>query len=167
MAVLPVRRFPDPLLKTITRPVDPNAPPVRRLIADLIDTMRHHPRCVGLAAPQVGQLLRVAVVDVTGHPKAEQSHGLLVLVNPRLTARDGLRMQREGCLSVPDLTGNVSRAVRVHVEAWDGSGARWTRWLEGFEAVAVQHELDHLDGTLFLDRVVNARTDVFRRQRYA
>jgi len=106
-------------------------------------------------------------VDVTGHPKAEQSHGLLVLVNPRLTARDGLRMQREGCLSVPDLTGNVSRAVRVHVEAWDGSGARWTRRLEGFEAVAVQHELDHLDGTLFLDRVVNARTDVFRRQRYA
>jgi peptide deformylase len=167
MAVLTVRQLPDPILKMASRPVDRLIPSVQQLIHDLIATMRHHPRCVGLAAPQVGQLLCVAVVDVTGHPKAERSHGLMVLVNPRLTAREGVRTQREGCLSIPDLTGNVSRAVKVRVEALDASGQRWNRWLEGFEAVAVQHELDHLDGTLFLDRVVNVRTDVFRRTRYA
>lgn len=167
MAVLPVRRLPDPLLKIISRPVDHITPLIQRLIQDLIDTMRHHPRCVGLAAPQVAQLFRVAVVDVTGHPKASQSHGLMVLVNPRITAREGLQMQREGCLSVPDLTGNVNRSVRVQVESLDASGRRWERWLEGFEAVAIQHEVDHLDGTLFLDRVTNLRTDVFRRKRYA
>lgn len=167
MAVLPVRRLPDPLLKAASRPVDHMTPAIQGLIRDLIDTMRHHPRCVGLAAPQVGRLCRVAVVDVTGHPKALRSHGLMVLVNPRITAREGLQMQREGCLSVPDLTGNVNRSVRVQVETLDASGRRWGRWVEGFEAVAIQHEVDHLDGTLFLDRVVNVRTDVFKRTRYA
>ena len=185
MAVLPVRRLPDPLLKTVSRPVDRITPAIQRLIQDLIETMRHHSRCVGLAAPQVGHSMRVAVVDVTGHPKATgpaavgtpspagivparspASHGLLILVNPRITAREGLQMQREGCLSIPDLTGNVSRSVRVQIEALDASGHRWERWVEGFEAVAIQHEVDHLDGTLFLDRVINLRTDVFRRKRY-
>lgn len=167
MAVLPVRRLPDPLLNTLSRPIERITPLIQRLIQDLIDTMRHHSRCVGLAAPQVGHSMRVAVVDVTGHPKASKASGLIILVNPRITAQDGRTVQREGCLSVPDLTGNVSRAVRVHVEALDAVGQRWSRWLEGFEAVAVQHEVDHLDGTLFLDRVMNLRTDVFRRKRYA
>lgn len=167
MAVLPVRRLPDPFLKAMSRPVDHMTPAIQGLIRDLIETMRHHPRCVGLAAPQVGQLFRVAVVDVTGHPKTAVSHGLIVLVNPRITSREGVRIQREGCLSVPDLTGNVSRSVRVQIEALDASGHRWGRWVEGFEAVAIQHEVDHLNGTLFLDRVMNLRTDVFRRTHYA
>ena len=166
MAILPVRTFPDPVLTTPTTSVAHLTVAVQRRIHELIETMRHHPRCVGLAAPQVGWSARVAVVDVTGHPKAVHNHGLMVLLNPELLAHEGVVLQREGCLSVPDFTGNVPRAVRVHVRALDAKGRLWTRWCEGFEAVAIQHELDHLDGKLFLDRVANLKTDVFRRRTY-
>lgn len=166
MAILPIRTFPDPLLKTPTRPIERLTPAVRQLMTDLIETMRHHPRCVGLAAPQVGFSLAVAVVDVTGYPKAAHSSGLLTLVNPSIVAQEGGVMQREGCLSIPDLTGNVRRALRVQVKALDASGRMWMRWFDGFEAIAIQHELDHLNGTLFLDRITNVRADLFRRKRY-
>ena len=166
MPVLPIRTFPDSLLKTPSRPVERITPAVRQLLDDLIETMRHHPRCVGLAAPQVGSSLAVAVVDVTGYPKATHSSGLLVLVNPQVVAQGGGVIQREGCLSIPDLTGNVRRALRVQVKALDASGNAWLRWFEGFEAIAIQHELDHLSGTLFLDRITNVRADLFRRKRY-
>ncbi|MBI3319608.1 MAG: peptide deformylase [Candidatus Omnitrophica bacterium] len=166
MAVLPIHTFPDPLLKIPARPIERITPNILQLIDDLVETMRHHPRCVGLAAPQVGQSVRVAVVDVTGHPKATHPSGLLVFVNPHLIAQDAWQLQREGCLSVPDLTGNVERAVEIRVEALDASGRRWTRRFEGFEAIAIQHEVDHLAGRLFLDRIANIRTDLFRRKRY-
>lgn len=167
MRVLSIRRFPDPLLKQPTHSVTRVDAAVTRLIDSLIRTMRHHRRCVGLAAPQVGSDLRIAVMDVTGHPKAEAGHGLLVLVNPTIQAMEGAVVQREGCLSIPDLTANVRRAARVHLTAFDQFGASRAWSLEGFEAIAAQHEVDHLDGTLFLDRVANARTDVFRRKDYA
>lgn len=164
---LAIRRFPDPVLKAPTRAVERVSPSVQRLIQRMIATMRHHPRCVGLAAPQVGVGLQVAVVDVTGHPKAApSSHGLLVLVNPIILDREADSLQREGCLSVPDLTGNVRRAQRVRLQALDAEGKTWSGWVEGFEAIAVQHEVDHLAGVLFLDRVTNPRTDVFRRKQY-
>lgn len=166
MAILPIRIFPDPVLQTATHPLLTVTPQTVRLIDDLIETMRHHPRCVGLAAPQVGSRARLAVVDVTGHPKGAGGCGLMVLVNPQIVGSEGRILQREGCLSVPDLTGNAQRAARVQVRALDRDGKPWTRWCEGFEAIAVQHELDHLDGKLFLDRVANFKTDVFRRQRY-
>ncbi len=166
MAILPIRIFPDPVLQTATHPVLAVTPQIIRLIDDLIETMRYHPRCVGLAAPQVGSHLRVAVVDVTGHPKSAGGHGLIVLVNPQMMASEGQVLQREGCLSVPDLTGNAQRASRVQARALNREGKSWTRWFEGFEAIAIQHELDHLDGKLFLDRVANLKTDVFRRTRY-
>ena len=167
MAVLPVRTFPDSVLKTPARTVDSIAPHITKLVDDLIDTMRHHPRCVGLAAPQVGAGVRVAVVDVGSHPKTGSSaSGLLVCINPKIIEQDGALVQREGCQSVPDLTGNVRRATRVRVTALDAKGREWTKWCEGFEAIAIQHEVDHLAGTLFLDRIANIRTDVFRRKRY-
>ena len=166
MPVLPIRTFPDPFLKLPTHPVERMHPQVMRLIEDLVDTMRSRPRCVGLAAPQIGSHARVAVVDVTGYPKAAHAHGLIVLVDPRMVAREGEVIQREGCLSIPDLTANVQRAVAVQVEALDQTGTFWKRWFHGFEAVAMQHEIDHLDGKLFLDRVVNVKTDVFRRKTY-
>ncbi len=166
MAVLPIRRFPDPCLKTPSRPVSRISPALLRLIDDLVETMRAHPRCVGLAAPQVGRSVQVAVVDVSPHPKATHSSGLLVLLNPRILVQEGAVVQREGCLSVPDLTGNVRRAPRAQVNALDTNGVSWVRWFEGFEAVAVQHELDHLAGRLFLDRIENVRTDLFRRKQY-
>ena len=167
MSILPIRQFPDPVLKRPTQPVARVDGDVTRLIDSLIRTMRHHRRCVGLAAPQVGRSLRLAVMDASAHPKTTASHGLLVLVNPRIDAREGVVLQREGCLSIPDLTANVRRAARVHLKAFDrfGSAAAW--WLEGFEAIVAQHEVDHLDGTLFLDQVANLKTDVFKRKDYA
>ena len=116
---------------------------------------------MGLAAPQIGRLARVAVVDVSGHPKAETDNGLLVLANPRIVDADGSEVGREGCQSIPDLTANVRRARRVVVEHAAG-----TAECLGFEARCVQHELDHLDGILFLDRVESLVDDVFRRQVY-
>ncbi|MBI3455031.1 MAG: peptide deformylase [Candidatus Rokubacteria bacterium] len=166
MAVLPIRRFPDPLLKQPTRPVDRVDDRTLALIDAMVRTMRHHPRCVGLAAPQVGSDLRIAVLDASGHPKAAVSHGLLVLVNPKILESGGRILQREGCLSIPDFTGNVPRASRIRLAARDRDGNAMELELEGFEAVVAQHEVDHLDGRLFLDRVANLATDLFRRKRY-
>ena len=166
MSTLPIRRFPDPLLKQPTRPVKRLDEEITKLIDRLVVTMRRHPRCVGLAAPQVGSHLRIAVMDASGHPKVTTGHGLIVLVNPTLDAAEGFILQREGCLSIPNFTANVRRAARIHLRAIDQSGSSRDFWLEGFEAVIAQHEVDHLDGTLFLDRVVNVQTDVFKRKTY-
>jgi peptide deformylase len=164
--VLPIRRLPDPILTRPTRAVRHDDTHTERLIQELIATMRHYPHCVGLAAPQVGSDLRVAVLDVSRHPRGAANHGLLVLINPELQPAGPTAVGREGCMSVPDFTGNVARALRVRVRALDRAG-RHREWrLEGFEAVAAQHEVDHLDGLLFLDRVANLGTDVFRRKTY-
>ena len=151
--------YPHPLLKEVCRPAE--GPEGERVASDLLDTMAAHPGCVGLAAPQIGEPVRVAVVDVSEHPRAESSNGLLVLVNPRVTAASGSVVRREGCLSIPDLTANVRRAERITVEAAAG-----TVESDGFEARCILHELDHLDGILFLDRVDSLETDVFRRKTY-
>lgn len=151
--------YPHPLLKEVCRPAD--AAEAESVGRDLVDTMRAHPGCVGLAAPQIGAPVRIVVVDVSEHPRAETSNGLLVLVNPRVVAASGSVVRREGCLSIPDLTANVRRAERITVAA----GGREIP-CEGFEARCLLHELDHLDGVLFLDRVDSLATDVFRRQVY-
>ena len=159
-----VLRYPNPLLKQRCREVD-DAELIARLARDLVDTMRTQPRCVGLAAPQIGELVRVVAVDVTGHPKATSCNGLLVLANPAVLEAVGDELGREGCLSVPDLTGNVRRATRVSIEAASLNDEQVVVEADGFEARVLQHELDHLDGILFLDRVVSHR-DLFRRRSY-
>lgn len=168
MAVLPILQFPNPLLKEKCAPVDGFTPEIFSAIDDLLDTMRDSPGCVGIAAPQVGVLSRILVVDVSNHKrgKQEENHGLLVLVNPEILARGGRQMVREGCMSVPDYTANVQRAQWVLVDALDRNGKQVILEAVGFEAVAVQHEADHLDGYLFLDRVSSIKTDLFRRKRY-
>jgi peptide deformylase len=166
MSPLSIRKFPDPLLKQPTRHVARVDGSVRRFLEAMVETMRRHPHCVGLAAPQVGSSLRVAVMDASVHPKAGSTHGLLILVNPRLDSPEGSGIQREGCLSVPDFTANVQRFARVHVHALDAEGSPQEYWMEGFEAIVAQHEVDHLEGKLFLDRVANVKTDVFRRRTY-
>ena len=166
MALLPIRRVPDSILKSPTHPIGRITPAIERLIEDMIATMRHHPRCVGLAAPQVGSSLRLAVMDASAHPNTVKSHGLLVLINPQLEALQGTVVQREGCLSIPDFTANVQRATRVRLRATDRDGSERVYELDGFEAIVAQHEADHLAGTLFLDRVSNLKTDVFRRRTY-
>jgi peptide deformylase len=139
---------------------------VARIATDLVDTMHDHPGCVGLAAPQLGELFRMIVVDVTGDRRATVSNGLMVLVDPELVLAEGSEVAREGCLSIPDLTANVRRATRIVVEAETPEGNRRRIDSEGFEARCLLHELDHLDGILFLDRVDSLKTDVFRRKRY-
>jgi peptide deformylase len=165
MAVREVLRVPDPKLKETCRPpADPDE--AERVAGDLLDTMRSFGHCVGIAAPQIGELVRIVVVDVSEHPKATVSNGELVLVNPVVAAAAGAEVAREGCLSIPDLTANVRRATQVTVEATTPGGEAVAIESEGFEARCLLHEIDHLDGVLFLDRVDSLATDVFRRKRY-
>jgi peptide deformylase len=168
MAARDVLRYPHPVLKREARPLgDEEAETAARVGRDLLDTMRSFPRCVGIAAPQIDELVRLVVVDVTDHPKATVCHGELVLVNPRVVAASGAEVAREGCLSIPDLTANVRRATEVVIEARDVDGDERVIETAGFEARCLLHEIDHLDGVLFLDRVDSLTTDVFRRKRYA
>ena len=151
--------YPHAALKQVAREVL-DAGEIARVARDLEDTMDAFGHCVGLAATQLGEMLRIVVVDVSGHRKAATSNGRLLLVNPRIVSAEGAEVGREGCLSIPDLTANVRRATRIEVEAGD----RRIR-SEGFEARCLQHEIDHLDGVLFLDRVDSLTADVFRRVR--
>jgi peptide deformylase len=136
-----------------TREVDGVDDVARELAADLIDTMRASPACVGIAAPQIGVSLRAFALDVSGHKKTTTCHGELVLFNPVIVSAESSITEREGCMSVPDLTGDVARAVAVIVDGIDCHGNAVRIESEGFEARALQHEIDHLDGLLFLDRL--------------
>jgi peptide deformylase len=137
--------------------VDPLDREVVALAADLLATQRAASGCVGLAAPQVGVAMRVFSLDVTGHPRTRTCHGPLVLANPVVVRTSRWERGREGCLSVPDLTGDVKRATRLVVRGVvPGTGDALELVTDAFEARAVQHEVDHLDGLLFLDRVAGA-----------
>jgi peptide deformylase len=157
--------LPDPVLAQATPENTAFDDALAELVADLLDTMRASPGCVGLAAPQIGVSQRVAVIDLRGHKKAKLNHGELVLVNPVVESRVESDIAREGCMSVPDFTGDVVRATSLVLRWQDASGVAFTDTFSGFEARAVQHELDHLDGLLFLDRVAG-REAVFRRKVY-
>jgi peptide deformylase len=157
--------LPHPVLATITPRVDAFDDALAQLVADLLDTMRASPGCVGLAAPQIGVSRRVAVIDLRGHKKARVNHGELVLVNPVIEARGSSDVAREGCMSVPHFTGDVSRATALTLAWQDAHGVSFRDGFSGFEARAVQHEVDHLDGLLFLDRA-NGREAIFRRKVY-
>ena len=165
MAIKEILTYPDPRLKTVCTPVAELDDEVQSLIQDLIDTMVAAGHSVGVAAPQIGDCRRVVVVDVS-HSKLgkENNHGLMVMVNPEILEREGCETMREGCMSVPDFTGNVTRAQNILVQFLDREGRDQVFRASGFEAVAIQHELDHLDGMLFLDRVSNLKTDVYRRK---
>ncbi|HEX6501212.1 MAG TPA: peptide deformylase [Micromonosporaceae bacterium] len=157
---------PARILGEPSAPVDPTDPTVIRLAADLIATMRVSPGCVGLAAPQVGVASRVFVVDVSNHPKTVTCHGTLVLCNAEVVEATRWQKGREGCMSVPDLTGDVKRASRLTVTGQlPGTGDGVTVTTDAFEARALQHEIDHCAGLLFLDRVAGAHA-VFARRVY-
>jgi peptide deformylase len=162
----PVVHLPDPVLKRVADPVKEIGPEELALAADLLDTMAASPHSVGVAAPQIGVSLRAFCVDVTGHRKADSCHGALVLFNPVLLLAHHLEVAREGCMSVPDLTGNVARATEVVMRGLTPEGHDRVIEANAFEARALLHELDHLDGMLFIDRVGSLGTDVFRRKRY-
>jgi peptide deformylase len=161
--VRPILRYGEPLLHVVAAPVAPEAvtaPATRALIEDLLDTLRDA-HGVGLAAPQVGVRQRVCVVDVSA---GQRPQDLLVLVNPAFEARDGLQLEMEGCLSLPGVEATVARPARVRVRHLDRDGRERTTVGDGLLARALQHEIDHLDGVLFVDRLPGiARRLLLRR----
>ena len=165
MAVRPVLRYPAVVLKAKAEPIEPG-PHATQLCLDLVDTMRASPACVGLAAPQIGVGVRAFCIDVTGHPKARSCHDLIVMINPVIVTTGGSHVAREGCMSLPDFTGNVRRAQTITVRGTAPDGSHVTIEADSFEARALQHEIDHLDGLLFLDRVSSLTADLFPRKRY-
>jgi peptide deformylase len=155
--VLDVVRAPSHVLSVAGSLVDPADPSIAQLAADLVATMRVSPGCVGLAAPQVGVSAQAFCVDVSGHPKTRTSHGLIVLVNAEVLDASRNEKGREGCMSVPDLTGDVKRATKITVAGQlPLSGERVLISTDAFEARAMLHEIDHCNGMLFLDRVTGA-----------
>jgi peptide deformylase len=168
VTVRTVVRYPARVLKGLAGPVGAIGPRERQLAQDLVDTMYDSPGCVGLAAPQLGVPSRAFALDVSVMRKPPPgNHGLVVLLDPELVLAQGSERKREGCMSVPDYTCDVRRAVSVVVRGTTPEGEIRVVEAEGFEARAFQHELDHLDGLLILDRVASARTDVFARKRFA
>ncbi|MEA3242539.1 MAG: peptide deformylase [Pseudomonadota bacterium] len=165
MAVLEILTYPDDRLRQVSEPVKQFDAALQACIDDLEETRLAGPGAVGIAAAQVAWFQRVLIVDVSGRKKT-RNHGHLILVNPEITEWDGFAIGREGCLSVPDYTGNVVRAERIQLDALDRDGNALCFEMEGFEARAVQHEMDHLDGLLFLDRLVSRRQDLFQRKVY-
>ena len=145
MALLPLLHYPDPRLHTIAKPVRQVDDAIRRLIDDLAETMYEAPG-IGLAATQANVHLRVIVVDTS-----EAADQLRAFVNPVLLEREGESEREEGCLSVPGIYDRVRRAERIVVEALDRNGERFTLEAEGLLATCIQHEMDHLDGKVFVE----------------
>ena len=167
-AVRPIVEHPNPTLARVSIEVDPRDRSIVELASALLATMRASPGCIGISAPQVGQNVRVFCFDVTGHKKARSCAGLIVLANPRVLSRGGNVVMREGCLSVPHLTGDVARAAEVVVSGVvPGSGKNRIIAADGIEARCIQHEIDHLDGVLFVDRVHDPIAELHQRRRYA
>jgi peptide deformylase len=160
---MPVREivlYPDPILRRTAAPVERFDDDLRRLVDDLAETMYAAPG-VGLAAPQVGVERRVAVVDVA--PRTPESR-LHVLVNPRVVASSGRQSEEEGCLSIPGFSEKVDRPERVRVEARTVDDRPLELEAEGYLARALCHEIDHLDGVLFVDRLTGLRRELALRR---
>jgi peptide deformylase len=165
MAILPVLKYPHSILRTKSESVADLNQEVRRIISDMIETMYASPGCVGVAAPQVGYPLRIFVIDVSRKIGPKKNYGLLALINPIIVYAEEEKITREGCLSIPDFLGNVRRARRVIVRGLNAEGEKVEILSQGLEAVAVQHEVDHLNGVLFIHRVSSLATDLLRRKK--
>ena len=158
--------FPNPILREKSKTVKVFDKKLAGFTGLLTELMYINRGCVGVAAPQTGALTRVVVADASRHKNAGNTHGLLVLINPEITEKSGSCTNREGCLSVPDFTGNVERPEAVKIKYQDITGKSNIFEASGFEAIVLQHEMDHLDGVLFIDRIRNSKRDLFRRQSY-
>ncbi len=145
MALLPILRYPDPRLHTRARPVAAVDDSIRQLVRDMAETMYEAPG-IGLAATQVNVHIRLVVIDIS-----EDKSGLIALINPEILERSGEQVCEEGCLSVPGIYESVKRAERVKVKALDEQGEPFELEAEGLLAVCVQHEIDHLDGKVFVE----------------
>jgi len=165
VAILDILVYPDSRLRRVSSPVENIDDELSKFVFELEETMRAGPPSVGIAAPQVGRFERIVIIDVSSKPEVP-NHGKLILINPKIISKQGETTGREGCLSVPDYTGNVMRAEEVTLQALNLVGKTMNYKMEGFEARATLHEIDHLDGLLFLDRLVSRRSSLFRRKVY-
>ena len=159
--------FPDDTLREKSKIVTDFGAETADYIGCLRRTLYLNKGCVGIASPQVGVLKKIVIVDVTNHKKAVQKSGSLTMINPEIIFSEGTSVNREGCLSVPDFTGNVERADRIAVKYFDETGAEKKLETAGFEAIVIQHEIDHLDGIIFIDRIKNIKRDLFKRVVYS
>ncbi len=160
MAVLEIRKYPDEVLKKKALRVENIDRSLQRLIDDMIETMYAAPG-IGLAAPQVGISKRLVVLDVS---LGEEKNALIVLINPEITDTEGFADSDEGCLSVPGYTSAIKRAERVTVKGLDRNGKPVQIEGDGLLARALQHEIDHLDGVLFVDRMSSIKKEFFKKR---
>ncbi len=160
MAVVKIYKYPHIILREMCKPIESIEASTRQLIDDMTSTMYDCNGAVGLAAPQVGHPVRMVLIDVTA--KTTQSE-LRVMINPEITKQSRNKLVREGCLSFPDYLANTKRGTRVTVRYMDEHGKTIEAEVRDLEAIAVQHELDHLDGVLMIDRVNSLKTDLIRR----
>jgi peptide deformylase len=158
--IRPILTYPDPFLKKKAASVAVINDSVRSLVQDMVETMYHAPG-IGLAAPQVGAGQRVIVIDLS---VGEEPGGLIVAINPVIIHAEGESYEEEGCLSVPEYAANVRRHAQVVVKAFDLDGNEYTRRAEGLLAIAFQHEIDHLDGILYVDHLSPLKRGIFRKR---
>jgi peptide deformylase len=163
MAIQEIRKYPDPVLRKKTSRVAQIDDSIHRLIEDMVETMHAAPG-VGLAANQVGVPLQIAVIDLSTREERTDNHPLLVVINPEILFMEGAVVEEEGCLSIPEYAENVRRAARVKVRAQDRAGKSFEIEAEGLLAKALQHEIDHLNGLLYIDRLSPLKKGFFKRR---
>jgi peptide deformylase len=158
--IRPILKYGEPVVHDRAEPVSAFTPDIDRLVDDMIETMYAAPG-VGLAAPQIGVPLRIFVVDIS---IGRDPSGLIVMINPELVAQDGMQLEEEGCLSVPGFNATVVRPSRVVIKGLDRMGGEQQREGTGLLARAFQHEMDHLEGTLFVNRLRGIKRDIIVRK---
>ena len=162
MPVLEIRLFPDPVLRECSKPAAWKDPKVHQFIQSLIITLYDQPGGIGIAAPQVGITKRIILIDVSFKDPTKR---LEIMINPKIIHSDGELLSREGCMSLPEYTANIKRSAQVTAQWTDPKGGLQQRRFSGIEAICLQHEIDHLNGKLFIDRVASLKTEVFPRKR--
>jgi peptide deformylase len=161
MSVLPILKYPHPVLRQCCTPVVAFDEALQALVANMVETLYACEGAIGLAAPQVGHPVRVVVIDMQAKTTKD---ALRVLVNPVVLSASRNKTMREGCLSFPEYLANVKRAQRVVVEAYTATGERQEWEASHLEAVCIQHEIDHLDGVLMIDRIESLKDDWITRR---
>ncbi len=163
MALREVLKFPDKRLRQMSKPIEQVTDEIRTLAHDMLEVMYDEPG-IGLAAPQVGEAVRLIVVD-TEWTREDAERNPLILVNPEIVESDGQIVWTEGCLSVPDYEAEVERAARVRLHAWDLEGTEVEVDASELQAVCFQHEIDHLNGILFIDRISRLKRSLYVQKR--
>jgi peptide deformylase len=160
VTILDIVLYPDKALRTICSPVEAFDSELSRQVSDMVETMYYHKGTVGLAAPQVNILKCIVVIDITAKTTQDK---LLVLINPEILSTSKNKYVREGCLSVPEYLADIKRAKKTTIKAQNINGEWFEYTTSELEAVAIQHEVDHLEGIVFLDRIDSVKTGLFRR----